>query len=168
MHQKRASVIIIICMLGTACVELSALQLPIYAQKLMTIKGQGQGVLPGDVPTLFSFSSMNDSKPSLSGYFECFAVMPDGTTMYVKGNVTSLTIGDNQTIFLAGPATVMGFGAGIGTFNAIVTPDIQNKAVRELVLTTDVNGDGAQASLSDGSEGPFKEKVVKSTLQITS
>ena len=145
----------------------SAAPLSVYAERPLTIKGQGQGVLPGDMPTLFSFSAMKDEKGTVSGYFECFAVMPDVTTMYVKGNVTSLTVGDNQTsIALTGPAVVTGFGGGTGRFNAIVTPE--GTGLSNLVLTTDVNGDGVQASVSDGSEGPFKEKVVKSSLQITS
>ena len=151
---------------------MSSLQIAISAsaEKPQAIKGQGQGILPGDMPTLFSFAAANnDSKPSVPGFFECFAVMPDGTTMYVKGNITSLTVSENKTLVtMTGPANVMGFGAGTGTFKAIVTSDIQNNAVKELVLTTDINGDGVQASLPDGSEGPFKEKVVKSSLQITS
>ena len=108
---------------------------------------------------------MKDENDGISGSFECFAVMPDGGTMYVKGNVTSLTVGDNQSsIALAGPAIVTGFGSGTGRFIAIATPE--GTGMSNLVLSTDVNGDGVQASMSDGSEGPFKEKVVKSSLQI--
>jgi hypothetical protein len=94
--------------------------------------------------------------------------MPDGTTMYVKGNISSLGVAEDQSVVtIAGPAIVTGFGAGKGTFEAIFTPDIQNKTVKELVLTTDVNGGGTQGNMPDGSEGPFKEKLLKSSLEIT-
>lgn len=154
---------IAICTVLTICTSVASLS--VYAEKSMTIRGQGQGILPDDVPTLFSFSALRDEKGNVSGHFECFAVIPDGGTMYVKGNVTSLTVADNQSsIALAGPAVVTGFGSGTGRFNAIATPE--GTGMSNLVLTTDVNGDGVQGSMSDGSEGPFKEKVVKSSLQI--
>jgi len=88
--------------------------------------------------------------------------MPDGATMFVKGNITSLAVSDNQTsIDLTDPAVVTGLGSGIGRFNAIVTPE--GNGMSNLVLTTDVNGngDGVQTSMSDGEEGPFKEKEVE-------
>lgn len=156
---------IAVCTALTICT--SATSLTVYGEKPLTINGHGQGIIPGDVPTLFSFSAMKDEKGGVSGLFECFAVMPDGGTMYVKGNITSLTVGDNQSsIALTGPAIVTGFGGGIGRFNATITPE--GTGISNLVLTTDVNGDGVYASVSDGSEGPFKEKVVKSSLQIKS
>ena len=34
-----------------------------------------------------------------------------------------------------------------------------------LVLTTDVNGDGIQANMPNGSEGPFNEKILKSSIK---
>jgi hypothetical protein len=82
--------------------------------------------------------------------------------MFVKGNITSLAVSDNQTsIDLTGQAVVTAFGGGRGNFKAIVSPE--GTGMNNLVLTTDVNGNGngVQPSMSDGSEGPFKEKVVE-------
>lgn len=88
--------------------------------------------------------------------------MPDGATMFVKGNITSLAVSDNQTsIDLTDPAVVTAFGGGRGNLKAIVTPE--GNGMSNLVLTTDVNrnGDGVQTSMSDGEEGHFKEKEVE-------
>src|SRR5437879_4378760 len=84
-----------------------------------SVSGTGQGILPGDVPTLFSFKAVKHQDGTLSGKFECFAVMPDGKTMYVNGTVTGLTLSPNGTsVTLTGPTVVYGFGAGTGTFKA--------------------------------------------------
>jgi hypothetical protein len=40
-----------------------------------------------------------------------------------------------------------------GTFEATFTLDMQNKALKEFVLTTVVNRDGVQTSMSVNSEG---------------
>ena len=57
-------------------------------QQRQSVSGIGQGILPGDVPTLFSFNAVKHKDGSLFGTFECFAVMPNGKTMYVNGTVT--------------------------------------------------------------------------------
>ena len=86
--------------------------------------------------------------------------MPDGATMFVKGNITSLAVSENQTsIDLTSQAVVTAFGGGRGNFKAIVSPE--GIGMNNLVLNTDVNGNGVQPSISDGSEGPLKEKVVE-------
>jgi hypothetical protein len=36
----------------------------------------------------------------------------------------------------------------------------------KLVLTTDVNGDGIQGNIPDGSEGPFNEIIMKGSIRI--
>ncbi len=97
--------------------------------------------------------------------------MPDGKTMYVNGTVTDLTFNETSSI-ISGPTMVTGFGAGIGTYKAIATlPEGQgvesnNASSGTLILTTDVNGDNIQASASDGSEGPFNEKIIKGSLKL--
>ena len=139
------------------------------------ILGVGQGILPGDVPTLFSFKATKDKDGKVSGTFECFAVMPDGKTMYVNSTVTSLTIASNGTsAILSGPAIVTGFGAGSGTFKAVVTTPVgvtgSSAAASnngKLILTTDINGDGIQGNMPDGSEGPFNEKIMKASIRMT-
>jgi hypothetical protein len=140
-----------------------------------SVSGIGQGILPGDVPTLFSFKAAKDKDGKVSGTFECFAVMPDGKTMYVNSTVTSLTIAANGTsATLSGPTIVTGFGAGSGTFKAIaITPGVatgsNNTASNngKLILTTDINRDGIQGNMPDGSEGPFNEKIMKASIRIT-
>src|ERR671933_135968 len=55
----------------------------VLAQKQQQhIFGVGAGILPNDVPTLFSFvATRNDEQnKKVSGQFECFAVMPNGKT----------------------------------------------------------------------------------------
>ena len=54
------------------------------AQDQQRVSGSGQGILPGDVPTLFKLKAPKDKDGKVSGNFECFAVMPDGNTMYSK------------------------------------------------------------------------------------
>jgi len=146
----------IMLILATASLEIPN----IYAQnQLQNASGWGQSVLPGGIPTLFSFKAIKQDG-AVSGNFECFAVMPDGNTMYVKGTVTNLTISANGTsVIISGPTTVTGFGGGRGNFKAIVSPE--GMGMNNLVLNTDVNGNGVQPSISDGSEGPLKEKVVE-------
>jgi hypothetical protein len=68
---------------------------------------------------------------------------------------------------------VYGFGAGTGTFKAVATTSKEVGGVGStvsnngtLVLTTDVNGDGIQANMPDGSEGPFNEKILKSSIRL--
>lgn len=154
-------------------VPMISLQIPqIYAQnqQQQNASGWGQSVLPGDIPTLFSFEAIKLKDGTVSGNFECFAVMPDGNTMYVNGTVTDLTIDANGTsVTLTGPTTVTGFGAGKGTFEAIATEgDVTNggKGNGTLILTTDVNADGIQGNMPDGSEGPFNEKIIKGSLKL--
>ena len=95
------------------------------AQDQQRVSGSGQGILPGDVPTLFSFKAAKDKDGKVSGNFECFAVMPDGNTMYVNGTVTGLALTatsaptNGTSVTLSGPAIVTGFGAGAGTFKAV-------------------------------------------------
>ena len=138
--------------------------LSVNAQAKESVSGSGLGGLPGDIPTLFSFNVTSNSEGTV-GDFECFAVMPDGMTMYVNGTVTNLDISeDNGSAAIMGPATVTGFGAGKGTYVANVTSG--GPGIGTLNLTTDVNGDGKQASLPDGSEGPFLEKIVKGFILI--
>lgn len=99
--------------------------------------------------------------------------MPDGSMMYVNGIVTDLTV--NQTsVVISGPTVVTGFGAGSGTFKAIVTmPEGSEIGAAHstnngtLILTTDVNGDNIQASAADGSAGPFNEKIIKGSIQLS-
>jgi hypothetical protein len=136
----------------------------VNAQEIVSITGVGLSELPGNVLTLFGFDA-TEIKGKISGQFECFAVMPDGKTMYVNGTVTNIIISTNgSSATLTGPAMVTGFGAGTGTFKAIVTDDgISNG---NLILTTDINGDGIQASLPDGSEGPFNEKIIQGFIRI--
>lgn len=144
----------------------------IYAQEkiLQNTSGWGQSVLPGDIPTLFSFKAI-EQDGTISGNFECFAVMPDGNTMYVKGTVTNITKSDNgSSVIISGPAVVTGFGNGTGTFEAIATQPAPEDGVGgngTLVLTTDVNGDGIQGNMPDGSEGPFNEDIVKGSFSIS-
>ena len=142
-------------------------------QQQQSVSGIGQGILPGDVPTLFSFNAVKHKDGSLFGTFECFAVMPNGKTMYVNGTVTGLTLSPNGTsVTLTGPTIVYGFGAGTGTFKAVATTskevgggsNVSNNGT--LVLTTDVNRDGIQANMPDGSEGPFNEKILKSSIRL--
>ena len=143
------------------------------AQDQQRVSGSGQGILPGDVPTLFSFKAAKDKDGKVSGNFECFAVMPDGNTMYVNGTVTGLTLAaaaNGTSVTLSGPAIVTGFGAGIGTFKALaIMPEAAGSTVSnngKLVLTTDVNGDGIQGNMPNGSEGPFNEKIMKGSIRI--
>lgn len=141
-------------------------------QYQQNVSGSGQGILPGDVPTLFSFKFAEHKDGKVSGNFECFALMPDGSTMYVNGTVTDLAV--NQTsVVLSGPTIVTGFGAGSGTFEAIASmPEGRVVGAADsadngtLILTTDVNGDNVQASANDGSEGPFNEKIIKGSIQL--
>ncbi len=143
----------------------------VYAQMQVpqNISGWGQSVLPGDVPTLFSFKAIKQDG-TVSGNFECFAVMPDGNTMYVKGTVTNVTKSANGTsATISGPAVVTGFGKGTGTFEAIAAqPSLKDGSGSNgtLILTTDVNGDGIQGNMPDGSEGPFNEKIVKGSIKL--
>jgi hypothetical protein len=147
----------------------------IYAQQQQqqSASGWGDSILPGDVPTLFSFNATKDKNGKVSGIFECFAVMPDGKTMYVNGTVTDLTFNETSVI-ISGPTVVTGFGAGVGTYKAIATlPEGQAAAESDnnasngtLILTTDVNGDGIQGSRPDGSEGPFNEIIVRGSIKI--
>jgi hypothetical protein len=146
----------------------------VYAQETQSASGSAQGILPGDIPTLFSFNATKNENGNVSGNFECFALMPDGKTMYVNGTVTGLTFTTNQSsVVLTGPAIVTGFGAGTGAFKAIATPTIidqddgnTSSGNGTLILTTDINGDGVQASASDGSEGPFNEKIIKGSIRL--
>lgn len=94
----------------------------VYAQQQQpqSASGWGESVLPGNIPTLFSFNASKDENGKVSGNFECFAVMPDGKTMYVNGTITDLTFNETSTI-ISGPTMVTGFGAGIGTYKAIAT-----------------------------------------------
>jgi len=159
-------------MVGSSLVILAimSLQIPhIYAgQQQQNASGWGQSVLPGDIPTLFSFEAIKHENGTVSGNFECFAVMPDGNTMYVNGKVTDLTIAANETsATLTGPTTVTGFGAGKGTFEAIVTQGYGGTANGTLILTTDVNGDGIQGNMPDGSEGPFNENIIKGSIKLS-
>jgi hypothetical protein len=142
-------------------------------QQSQNVSGSGQGILPGDVPTLFSFKVAEYKDGKISGNFECFALMPDGSTMYVNGTVTDLAINDTSVV-LSGPTMVAGFGAGSGSFEAIVTmPEGRVVGVANstengsLILTTDVNDDNVQASATDGSEGPFNEKIIKGSIQLS-
>ncbi len=158
----------IMLILATASLEIPN----IYAQnQLQNASGWGQSVLPGGIPTLFSFKAIKQDG-AVSGNFECFAVMPDGNTMYVKGTVTNLTISANGTsVIISGPTTVTGFGAGAGTFNAVASQTGLKDGSREngtLILTTDVNGDGIQGNMPDGSEGPFNEKILKGSIKLGS
>jgi hypothetical protein len=145
----------------------------VYAQQ-QSASGWGESVLPGDVPTLFSFNATKDKNGKVSGIFECFAVMPDGNTMYVNGTITDLTLNETSAI-IAGPTMVTGFGAGVGTYKALATlPEGQgavesdnNASNGTLILTTDVNGDGIQGNMPDGSEGPFNENIVRGSIKIT-
>src|ERR671910_333944 len=83
--------------------------LSVNAQAKESVSGSGLGGLPGDIPTLFSFNVTSNSEGTV-GDFECFAVMPDGMTMYVNGTVTNLDISeDNGSAAIMGPATVTGF-----------------------------------------------------------
>jgi hypothetical protein len=141
-------------------------------QQYQNITGSGQGLLPGDVPTLFSFDAEEGRDGKMSGIFECFALMPDGTTMYVNGTITDLATNETSVV-LSGPTMVTGFGAGSGAFEAIVTmPEGRELGASNstgdgiLVLTTDVNGDNVKGSATDGSEGPFNEKIIKGFLQL--
>ena len=149
------------------------------AQDQHRVSGSGQGILPGDVPTLFNFKAAKDKDGKVSGNFECFAVMPDGNTMYVNGTVTGLTLAsasipptptNGTSVTLSGPAIVTGFGAGAGTFKAVaIMQEATGSTVinnGKLVLTTDVNGDGIQGNIPDGSEGPFNEEIMKGSIRI--
>lgn len=146
------------------------------AQDQQRASGSGQGILPGDVPTLFSFKAAKDKDGKVSGNFECFAVMPDGNTMYVNGTVTGLALTATSTptngssVTLSGPAIVTGFGAGAGAFKAVtIMPEAAGSTVINngmLVLTTDVNGDGIKGNMPNGSEGPFNEKIMKGSIRI--
>jgi hypothetical protein len=141
-------------------------------QPQQSVSGIGQGILPGDVPTLFSFKAVKHKDGTLSGTFECFAVMPDGKTMYVNGTVRGLVLSTNGTsVMLTGPTVVYGFGAGTGTFKAVATTSKEGVGTSNnngtLVLTTDVNGDGIQAHMPDGSEGPFNEKILKGSIKLS-
>ena len=62
----------------------------------------------------------------------------------------------------------------LAAFKAIATPpqegeegEVSNATNSTLKLTTDVNGDGIQASAYDGSEGSFSEKIVKGSIQLS-
>jgi hypothetical protein len=138
-------------------------------QQQQSALGWGESILPGDVPTLFSFNATKDNNGKASGVFECFAVMPDGKTMYVNGTVTDLTFNETSAI-ISGPTMVTGFGAGVGTYKAIATPpegaESDNASNGTLILTTDVNGDGIQGNMPDGSEGPFNESIVRGSIKI--
>lgn len=121
-------------------------------QYQQNVSGSGQGILPGDVPTLFSFKVAAHEDGKVSGNFECFALMPDGSTMYVNRTVTDLDVNETSVV-LSGPNIVTGFGAGSGTFEAIASmPEGRVVEVADsvsngtLILTTDVNGDNVQAS----------------------
>jgi len=98
--------------------------------------------------------------------------MPDGNTMYVKGTVTNLTISANGTsVILSEPTAVTGFGAGTGTFKAVATQSGLKDGSREndtFILTTDVNRDGIQGNIPDGSEGPFNEKILNGSIKLGS
>ncbi len=158
-------------MLGSSLIILAilSLQIPhIYAgQQQQNASGWGQSVLPGDIPTLFSFKAIKHENGTVTGNFECFAVMPDGNTMYVNGKVTDLTVATNETsAMLMGSTTVTGFGAGNGTFKAIATQGDDGTTNGTLILTTDVNGDGIQGSILDGSEGPFNENIIKGSIKL--
>lgn len=164
---------LIVIVIVVLMVPIMALQVPkVYSQdqQQQNASGWGQSVLPGDIPTLFSFEAIKLEDGTVSGNFECFAVMPDGNTMYVNGTVTDLTIDANGTsVTLTGPTTVTGFGAGKGTFEAIATEgDLTNggKGNGTLILTTDVNADGIQGNMPDGSEGPFNEKIIKGSIKL--
>jgi hypothetical protein len=62
----------------------------VSAQKQQRLLDSGAGsILPGNIPTLFSFEVTKAGQRAL-GHFECFAVMPDGKTMYMNGTVTGL------------------------------------------------------------------------------
>ena len=140
--------------------------IPAIAQTGQSTYGSGLGSLPGDVPTLFSFNATN-SPTGMLGNFECFAVMPDGTTMYVNGTINNLKVSAaGNSAVMTGSAIVTGFGAGEGTFVATVNPG--GPGVGALNLTTDINGDGKQASAPDRSEGPFPEKIVKGSIIVNS
>lgn len=143
-------------------------------QQQQSVSGSGQGILPGGIPTLFSFKAAEHKDGGAHGNFERFALVPNGGTMYVKGIVTDLAV--NQTsIVISGPTVVTGFGAGSGTFEVIATMP-EGKVIGlngsadngTLILTTDVNGDNLQASGIDGSEGPFNEKIIKGSMQSSS
>jgi hypothetical protein len=152
-------------------------------QQQQRIFGVGAGILPNDVPTLFSFVASRNgeqSKEEVSGHFECFAVMPDGKTMYVNGTVTGLTLASTSipltptngtSVTLSGPTIVTGFGAGAGTFKAVaIMQEATGSTIiknGKLVLTTDVNGDGIQGNIPDGSEGPFNEQIMKGSIKIS-
>jgi hypothetical protein len=136
----------------------------VNAEEIVNVTGGGLSELPGGVITLFGFNA-TESKGKAFGQFECFAVMPDGKTMYVNGTVTDIVIySNNNSATITGPTIVTGFGAGNGTFNAIVNENGGGNDT--LLLTTDVNGDGIQASSPDGSEGPFNEKIIKGFIRI--
>jgi hypothetical protein len=141
----------------------------VYAQQQQqSASGWGESILPGNVPTLFSFNATKDKNGKVSGVFECFAVMLDGKTMYVNGTVTDLTYNETSVI-ISGPAMVTGFGAGVGTYKAIATPlegsESGDASNGTLILTTDVNGDGIQGNMPDGSEGPFNENIVRGSIE---
>jgi hypothetical protein len=124
----------------------------VSAQKQQRVWGSGAGgILPGNISTLFSFEVTKAGQKAL-GHFECFAVMPDGKTMYVNGTVTGLDISaDWHTATITGQSIITGMGAGNGPFKAIVTSG--GPAIATLKLTTDINGDGKLGNMPDGSEG---------------
>jgi len=139
----------------------------VSAQKQEHVLDSGAGnLMPNNIPTLFSFEVTKIGQKAL-GHFECFAVMPDGKTMYVNGTIRGLDISaDGHIATITGQSIVTGMGAGSGSFKVVVTPGGPGTAT--LKLTTDINGDGKQGDIPDGSEGPFNETVTKGSIQISS
>jgi hypothetical protein len=137
----------------------------VSAQNQERVLGSGAGnIMPNNIPTLFSFEVTKIGQKT-SGHFECFAVMPDGKTMFVNGTITGLDIsGDRHNATITGQSIVTGMGAGSGPFKAVVTPG--GSGTSTLKLTTDINGDGKLGDMSDGSEGPFNENVTRGSIQI--
>jgi hypothetical protein len=154
-------------------ISINGLQLQ-QEQPRKSVSGSDQGILPSDVPTLFSFKVVEHKDGNVSGNFECFALMPDGSTMYVNSTVTDLSLNETSVV-MSGPTLITGFGAGSEAFQAVATMSegreistAESSDNVTLILTTDVNGDGVQASATDGLERHFNAKIIKGAVPLGS